>query len=96
MEDVKTNLDLKFKVMIYVGRPIGEVFEVVADSKKLSSYFATGGASARLETGKTVMWEFADFPGAFPVEVDGSCRARRSCWAGMRARAVSRPAIRMW
>ena len=63
-------MDLKFKVMIHVGRPVGEVFEAVADPKELSSYFTTGGASARLETGKTVMWDFADFPGAFPVEVD--------------------------
>lgn len=67
MEDLK--LDLKYKVMIHVGRPVGEVFEAVADPKELSSYFTTGGASGRLETGKTVMWDFADFPGAFPVEV---------------------------
>ena len=64
MEDLK--LDLKYKVMIHVGRPVGEVFEAVADPKELSSYFTTGGASGRLETGKTVMWDFADFPGAFP------------------------------
>jgi uncharacterized protein YndB with AHSA1/START domain len=63
-------LDLKYKVMIHVGRPVGEVFEAVADPKELSSYFTTGGASGRLETGKTVMWDFADFPGAFPVEVE--------------------------
>ena len=63
-------MDLKFKVMIHVGRPVGEVFEAVADPDELSSYFTTGGASARLETGKTVIWDFADFPGAFPVEVD--------------------------
>ena len=68
MEDLK--LDLRFKVMIHVGRPVGEVFEAVADPKELSSYFTTGGASARLESGKTVTWDFADFPGAFPVEVD--------------------------
>ena len=68
MDDVK--LDLKFKVMIHVGRPVGEVFEAVADPKELSSYFTTGGSSARLEAGKTVMWDFHDFPGAFPVEVD--------------------------
>jgi uncharacterized protein YndB with AHSA1/START domain len=67
MEDLK--LDLKYKVMIHVGRPVGEVYEAVADPKQLSSYFTTGGASARLETGTTVMWDFADFPGAFPVEV---------------------------
>jgi uncharacterized protein YndB with AHSA1/START domain len=67
MEDLK--LDLKYKVMIHVGRPVGQVFEAVADPKELSSYFTTGGASGRLEEGKTVMWDFADFPGAFPVEV---------------------------
>ena len=68
MEDLK--LDLRYKVMIHVGRPVGEVFNAVADPQELSSYFTTGGASARLETGKTVTWDFADFPGAFPVEVD--------------------------
>lgn len=68
MDDVK--LDLKYKVMIHVGRPVGEVFEAVADPKELSSYFTTGGASGRLESGKTVTWDFHDFPGAFPVEVD--------------------------
>ena len=68
MDDVK--LDLRFKVMIHVGRPVGEVFEAVADPKELSSYFTTGGASARLEAGTTVTWDFHDFPGAFPVEVD--------------------------
>jgi uncharacterized protein YndB with AHSA1/START domain len=63
-------MDLKFKVMIHVGRPVAEVFEAVVDPNQLSSYFTTGGASARLEAGKTVMWDFHDFPGAFPVEVD--------------------------
>ena len=63
-------MDLQFKVMIHVGRPVGEVFEAVADPKQLSSYFTTGGASARLEQGATVTWDFHDFPGAFPVEVD--------------------------
>ena len=63
-------MDLKFKVMIHVGRPVEEVFEAVADPKQLSSYFTTGGASGRLEAGTTVTWDFHDFPGAFPVEVD--------------------------
>ena len=61
-------MDLKFKVMIHVGSPVEEVFEAVADPKQLSSYFTTGGASGRLEAGKTVTWDFHDFPGAFPVE----------------------------
>jgi uncharacterized protein YndB with AHSA1/START domain len=62
-------MDLKFKVMIIVSRPPSEVFEAVADPGQLSSYFTTGGSSGRLETGATVTWDFADFPGAFPVEV---------------------------
>ncbi len=62
-------MDLKFKVMIHVSRPVADVFDAVADPKQLSSYFTTGGSSGRLESGATVMWDFADFPGAFPVEV---------------------------
>jgi uncharacterized protein YndB with AHSA1/START domain len=63
-------MDLKFKVMIIVGKPVEEVFEAVADPEQLSAYFTTGGAKGRLEAGKTVTWDFHDFPGAFPVEVD--------------------------
>ena len=62
-------MDLKFRVAARIARPVHEVFEAVADPKSLSSYFTTGGASGRLETGQTVTWDFADYPGAFPVEV---------------------------
>ena len=58
-----------FRVFIIVNRPRHDVFEAVADPKELSSYFTTGGASDRLEQGQTVTWDFADFPGAFPVQV---------------------------
>lgn len=58
-----------YRVFIIVNRPRHEVFDAVADPAKLSSYFTTGGASARLEQGQTVSWDFADFPGAFPVHV---------------------------
>lgn len=58
-----------YRVFIIVNRPRHDVFEAVADPGELSSYFTTGGASARLEEGRTVTWDFADFPGAFPVEV---------------------------
>ena len=62
-------MDLKFRVAARIARPVQEVFEAVADPDKLSNYFTTGGAKGRLETGSTVTWDFADFPGAFPVEV---------------------------
>jgi uncharacterized protein YndB with AHSA1/START domain len=62
-------MDLTFKVQMRIAKPIAEVFEAVVNPDALSNYFTTGGASGRLEPGATVMWDFADFPGAFPVEV---------------------------
>jgi uncharacterized protein YndB with AHSA1/START domain len=62
-------MDLKFRVAARISRPVHEVFEAVADPDKLSSYFTTGGAKGRLEAGRTVTWDFHDFPGEFPVRV---------------------------
>lgn len=62
-------MELKFRVAARIARPVQEVFEAVANPAQLSAYFTTGGAQGRLETGATVMWDFADFPGAFPVKV---------------------------
>ena len=62
-------MDLKFRVSGRIAKPVHEVFEAVADPEQLSRYFTTGGAKGRLESGATVMWDFADFPGAFPVKV---------------------------
>lgn len=62
-------MDLRFKVAGRISRPVHEVFEAVVDPDQLSKYFTTGGAKGRLATGATVTWDFADFPGAFPVEV---------------------------
>ena len=62
-------MDVKLKVSGRIAKPVGEVFEAVADPGRLSRYFTTGGAKGRLESGATVSWEFADFPGAFPVQV---------------------------
>lgn len=57
----------KFESWIIIQRPIHDVFSAVYDNKKISAYFTTGGASAPLTEGTTVLWEFADFPGPFPV-----------------------------
>src|SRR5690606_22485692 len=62
-------MKLRFTVSGRIAKPVHEVFEAVADPKQLSSYFTTGGAKGRLETGATVTWDFHDFPGAFPVRV---------------------------
>ena len=70
-------MELKFTVSAYIAKPVHEVFEAVADPAQLSRYFTTGGAVGRLESGKTVQWDFADFPGAFPVEVVEAERDRK-------------------
>jgi uncharacterized protein YndB with AHSA1/START domain len=62
-------MPLKFKISGRIARPLHDVFEAVVDPDQLSNFFTTGGAKGRLETGATVTWDFADFPGAFPVEV---------------------------
>ena len=62
-------MEPKFRVAARIAKPVHEVFEAVADPEQLSSYFTTGGAKGRLETGATVTWDFHDYPGAFPVEV---------------------------
>ncbi|AZN73104.1 ATPase [Georhizobium profundi] len=70
-------MDLRFKVSGRIARPIHDVFEAVANPDKLSGYFTTGGAKGRLEAGATVTWDFADFPGAFPVKVEEMDAPRR-------------------
>jgi len=62
-------MEPKFRVAGRIAKPVHEVFEAIADPEKLSQYFTTGGAKGRMESGATVMWDFADFPGAFPVQV---------------------------
>lgn len=62
-------MELKFRVFAHVSRPVAEVFEAVVDPGQLSNYFTTGGATGRIEEGAVVTWDFADFPGAFPVQI---------------------------
>lgn len=62
-------MELKFQVYAKIKKPVEEVFDAVYNPKKLSTYFTTGGASGPLDEGTSVMWDFADFPGAFPVHI---------------------------
>lgn len=59
----------RFSVSGRIAKPVHEVYEAVADPDVLSEYFTTGGARGRLETGARVSWDFADYPGRFPVDV---------------------------
>lgn len=62
-------MELRFEVFGKIAMPVAEVFDAVYNPQKLSGYFTTGGASGPLDEGTTVTWDFADFPGAFPVHV---------------------------
>lgn len=61
--------ELSFTVTGYISKTPHETYEAVADPEQLSKYFTTGGARGRVETGAEVSWDFADFPGRFPVQV---------------------------
>lgn len=69
-------MKLQFQVYGKIAKPVAEVFDAVYNPGKLSGYFTTGGASAPLDEGTTVTWDFADFPGAFPVRVKKVERGR--------------------
>jgi uncharacterized protein YndB with AHSA1/START domain len=62
-------MELKFTVQTKIQKPLAEVFDAVYNPSKIAQYFATGGASAPLDAGTTVIWQFADFPGEVPVRV---------------------------
>ncbi|GAB2908278.1 SRPBCC domain-containing protein [Streptomyces mayteni] len=69
--------ELSFTVSGRIARPAAQVYEAVADPEQLSRYFTTGGAKGRLTPGADVTWDFADFPGAFPVTVTEADPPRR-------------------
>lgn len=60
---------IRFRISGRIAKPVHEVFAAVVEPEQLSEFFTTGGAEGRLETGAAVYWDFADFPGRFPVEV---------------------------
>jgi uncharacterized protein YndB with AHSA1/START domain len=62
-------MDLKFQVQARIEKPISEVFDAVYNPRKLEKYFTTQSASAPLDPGTTVVWQFADYPGEIPVQV---------------------------
>ncbi|GAA1711190.1 SRPBCC family protein [Brachybacterium phenoliresistens] len=84
-QDDRAPLDeLGFTVSGRIARPVAEVYEAVADPEQLSRYFTTGGARGRLAAGADVTWDFADFPGRFPVTVLEAVPPRRIviAWEG--------------
>jgi uncharacterized protein YndB with AHSA1/START domain len=62
-------MELRFQVYAKIAKPLAAVFAAIIDPHELSSYFTTGGASAPLVQGATVIWKFGAMPGEFPVKV---------------------------
>ena len=62
-------MELRFQVQAKIKRPVDEVFDAIYNPKKLSVYFARAQATGPLDEGAKVMWEFSEFPGAYPVYV---------------------------
>ncbi|RNF35815.1 ATPase [Paracoccus methylarcula] len=60
---------MDFTVWAIMDVPPGRAYEAVADPDQLGRHFTMGGAKGRMESGATVTWEFADFPGPFDVQV---------------------------
>jgi uncharacterized protein YndB with AHSA1/START domain len=62
-------MEFKFAVFARIERPVAQVFSAVQQPQHLQKYFTTKRASAPLTKGATVIWDFADFPGEFPIKV---------------------------
>ncbi|HTL05310.1 MAG TPA: SRPBCC domain-containing protein [Gemmatimonadales bacterium] len=60
---------LEAQATLRMARPAPEVFEAILDPTEMSHYFISSG-SARLATGRTIRWEFADAGASFDIEVD--------------------------
>ena len=84
MDTPQPSEPLSFTVSGHISKASHEVYEAVADPQQLSSYFTTGGAKGRLETGGEVSWDFHDFPGRFPVQVVQTIQDEKIVlrWAG--------------
>jgi len=59
---------LEIKAGLKILKPAHEVFEAIVDPKKMSGYFISS-SSGRMESGKTLIWQFPEFDMQFPVRV---------------------------
>jgi uncharacterized protein YndB with AHSA1/START domain len=60
---------LEIKAGLKILKSRDEVFEAIVDPKKMSGYFISS-SSGRMETGKTLIWQFPEFDMQFPVRVE--------------------------
>lgn len=69
-------MELTFQVQQRIQKPVAEVFDAVANPKKLSGYFIEK-ASGPLVQGATVTWKFPEFPIEFDVVVREAVKDER-------------------
>ena len=60
---------LEAKTELQIGAPVHDVFEAIADPKKMSAYFITTG-SGRLQEGKIITWTWADYNAVHEIHVE--------------------------
>ena len=59
---------LEIKAALKMLKPIHEVFEGIVDPGKMSNYFISK-STGRMETGKTLTWQFPEMDMKFPVQI---------------------------
>ena len=65
---MEQKLKFEFLVSTTIHKPIAAVFDAIVNHEKLNRYF-TQTATGPMVTGTTVIWNFTDVPGDFPVHV---------------------------
>jgi uncharacterized protein YndB with AHSA1/START domain len=61
-------MELKIKTQIKIAKPVNKVFDAIIDNKKMKKYFITSG-SAKMEAGKTVIWEWKDYYAKIDINI---------------------------
>lgn len=59
---------LEIKASLKIQKSAHEVFEAIVDPSKMSNYFISK-STGRMESGKTLTWQFPEFDMKFPVNI---------------------------
>ncbi len=62
-------MKLTIKAAIQIQKPVEEVFEGIVNPGKMTQYFISD-STGRLEEGKEIKWQWAEFPGQESVVTD--------------------------
>lgn len=61
-------MKLSAQAALQIQKPIQQVFDAIVSDEHITQYFISK-SSGKIEAGKTLTWEFGEFPGAFPIKV---------------------------